>query len=465
MAPFDNAHNTHTPVDDAPTLNSTNFVTSGGVATALANLPTATGSSFTGIQNNRLVTISNEAAQQSGIIHQQAATTTTTQFVNDSGGLSVIGGAIETEVSSVPFKAHLKSNTSSVTVSDGQNVYTSAGGHKFLESAAGKPAIVGLYKLQMHDYTVNNGATIAEIETETDGTNGGKLLFATKTDGGNLAARMCLSEDGKLGVGVFDASLTSKLHVAGDANINGSLTLASDALISAANTFNISVASKPYMIRINQHGQVFFGNNAAGLYAPAGQSSPCTVHFKNSAPTGTGQAVTGATTFNGSGLGLNYINGSILQSTNDSFVRIFPGANDGKGMGVGGGEVSGYKFHVTGQAGGTTGWSQSSDDRLKTNERPITSALDIINKLAPQLYDFTEPTENRIEQQAGFIAQEVQIIPELAYTVHAPTEPDMNGNAWLSLRYNDLFVYNVAAVQELHAKVLDLEARLSSAGL
>ena len=36
MAPFDNAHNTHTPVDDAPTLNSSNLVTSGGVATVLA---------------------------------------------------------------------------------------------------------------------------------------------------------------------------------------------------------------------------------------------------------------------------------------------------------------------------------------------------------------------------------------------------------------------------------------------
>jgi len=35
MAPFDNAHNTHTPVDDTPTLNSSNLVTSGAVKTAL----------------------------------------------------------------------------------------------------------------------------------------------------------------------------------------------------------------------------------------------------------------------------------------------------------------------------------------------------------------------------------------------------------------------------------------------
>ena len=38
------------------------------LATTIGNL---SGSSFTGIQDNRLVVISNEAAVQSGIIHQQ----------------------------------------------------------------------------------------------------------------------------------------------------------------------------------------------------------------------------------------------------------------------------------------------------------------------------------------------------------------------------------------------------------
>ena len=146
-------------------------------------------------------------------------------------------------------------------------------------------------------------------------------------------------------LGIGVESATSELHVEGDALINGSLTLES----------------------------------AAGV-------------------------------FNAYGLGNHYINGGFLQSVSDSYIRFSPGGVDGLGFGIPY-ESSGYKFHVrvvTGQAGGTTGWVQSSDDRLKTNERPITSALDIINKLAPQLYSFTEPTENRSEQQAGFIAQEVQ---------------------------------------------------------
>jgi hypothetical protein len=183
------------------------------------------GATFTGIQNNRLVTISNEAAQQSGIIHQQAATTTVTQFVNDSGFFSAVGGSLNTDTTSVPFKAHLISNNSSVTVSDGQNVYTSAGGHKFLESAEGKPARVDMYKLQLHDYTVNNGATIAEIETETDGTNGGKLMLATKADNGNLVARMMVYENGNVGINVEPA--TSRFHVGGDTNITGNLIIGS----------------------------------------------------------------------------------------------------------------------------------------------------------------------------------------------------------------------------------------------
>ena len=204
----------------AQAVDAANITLAGAdLATTLSGL----GSSFTGIQNNRLVTISNEAAQQSGIIHQQAATTTSTQFVNDSGIFSAVGGSLNTDTTSVPFKAHLMSNNSSVTVSDGQNVYTSAGGHKFLESAEGKPAIVDLYKLQLHDYTVNNGATIAEIETLTDGTNGGKLMLATKADNGNLGARMVLFENGNVGIGVEAA--TSKLHVGGDTNIDGSLSI------------------------------------------------------------------------------------------------------------------------------------------------------------------------------------------------------------------------------------------------
>ncbi|MFM7977865.1 MAG: tail fiber domain-containing protein, partial [Candidatus Fonsibacter sp.] len=60
----------------------------------------------------------------------------------------------------------------------------------------------------------------------------------------------------------------------------------------------------------------------------------------------------------------------------------------------------------------------SSCKRLKFNEKPLTNALDVINKLEPVEYD---QTHNLVDQytadtpQCGFIAQLVQSIDELTY--------------------------------------------------
>ena len=59
---------------------------------------------------------------------------------------------------------------------------------------------------------------------------------------------------------------------------------------------------------------------------------------------------------------------------------------------------------------------------------------------------------------AATVAQEVAQIPELAYCVHGgETESEP-----YYLNYNDLFVYAVAAVKELDAKVASLEARIAA---
>ncbi|MFM7985840.1 MAG: tail fiber domain-containing protein [Candidatus Fonsibacter sp.] len=62
--------------------------------------------------------------------------------------------------------------------------------------------------------------------------------------------------------------------------------------------------------------------------------------------------------------------------------------------------------------GGT--FVSASDKRLKFNEKPLTNALDIINKLEPveydQTYDLKEQntTDTPQSHQCGFIAQSVQ---------------------------------------------------------
>ena len=120
-----------------------------------------------------------------------------------------------------------------------------------------------------------------------------------------------------------------------------------------------------------------------------------------------------------------------------------------------------------------TSLNQGSDDRLKHNETPIINGLDVINKLNPlsyikthitydsnhnfELSDNGVPTVNGNELsksdwffENGIIAQEIEQIDELKHVVSDSTRQDENGNIIKTVKYNDIFVYNVAAVQELH---------------
>ena len=108
----------------------------------------------------------------------------------------------------------------------------------------------------------------------------------------------------------------------------------------------------------------------------------------------------------------------------------------------------------------------SSDDRLKHNEKYITNALDVIKKIQPVKYFKTAKmfdenfnfeidisgnpiTSEDYHIESGLIAQEVKNIKELQYCVGGG-ETDISGNKQpYNLNYNDIFVYNIAATQEL----------------
>ena len=117
----------------------------------------------------------------------------------------------------------------------------------------------------------------------------------------------------------------------------------------------------------------------------------------------------------------------------------------------------------------------SSDDRLKHNEKYITNALDVIKKIQPVKYFKTAKmfdenfnfeidisgnpiTSEDYHIESGLIAQEVKNIKELQYCVGGG-ETDISGNKQpYNLNYNDIFVYNIAATQELDKKVARLES-------
>ena len=109
--------------------------------------------------------------------------------------------------------------------------------------------------------------------------------------------------------------------------------------------------------------------------------------------------------------------------------------------------------------------SYPSDDRLKWEEEDITNGLEIVDKLKPQVYWKgkklnVEPSEEERVRESGFIAQDVEQIPELAHTVSIAEATDQT-EATYALNYTQLIAYNVSAIQELHKLVKTLQARIA----
>ncbi len=115
-----------------------------------------------------------------------------------------------------------------------------------------------------------------------------------------------------------------------------------------------------------------------------------------------------------------------------------------------------------GETGGTEAEESTgttSDIRLKSNLTPIHEAMETIRKLSPQTYDKFEsiPATGKSHPDAGFVAQHIETVPELARFVITPPE-----DAPKRLNYSALFTHAVAAIQELDRLVQDQAARISA---
>ena len=108
-----------------------------------------------------------------------------------------------------------------------------------------------------------------------------------------------------------------------------------------------------------------------------------------------------------------------------------------------------------------------SDDRLKHNEINITNGLNVITSLAPQFYqktttfkdaDFSGTLNENFIYEAGLIAQDVEAINDLSFSVIQGDD-----NTPYSLNYNNIFVYGLAAIKELNTTIIDLSNNLLSA--
>ena len=120
-------------------------------------------------------------------------------------------------------------------------------------------------------------------------------------------------------------------------------------------------------------------------------------------------------------------------------------------------------------------YTGTSDDRVKHNEVIINNGLDIIDQLTPKFYQKTltmldanyngDLSEHTWNYESGLIAQELLQISDLSFVVSGGDYYDSTNNLikeTYGVNYNSVFVYGLAAIKELHAKVKAQETTILS---
>jgi len=137
----------------------------------------------------------------------------------------------------------------------------------------------------------------------------------------------------------------------------------------------------------------------------------------------------------------------------------------GRDISINGNVVIDGSLNIKGMGYTAYGQITSSDDRLKHNEELITNALITIRQLSPQIYQKTAtfkdphyrgPLNEPYIIEAGLIAQEVEKIDELKFSVISGNEQSP-----YSLNYNNIFVYGLAALKELDSQVQTINENLN----
>jgi hypothetical protein len=114
------------------------------------------------------------------------------------------------------------------------------------------------------------------------------------------------------------------------------------------------------------------------------------------------------------------------------------------------------------QCNGTGVWGagayvNGSDERIKDNIEPLDSGLDVVTKLNPVTYKYKEDWSKDQNTQTGFIAQE--LLTALSGQIYVDGVVQQGGE-YMSVAYQNIIPILTKAIQELNAKVAELEAKL-----
>jgi hypothetical protein len=109
--------------------------------------------------------------------------------------------------------------------------------------------------------------------------------------------------------------------------------------------------------------------------------------------------------------------------------------------------------------GSAGAWSFSSDARKKENIIPLALGINFVNELQPRRFIWKETKE----ESAGFIAQEVDTVVVNNQADYMRLVNKNDEESWM-LAQTNLIPVLVKAIQELSAKVTELEAKLAANG-
>ena len=134
-----------------------------------------------------------------------------------------------------------------------------------------------------------------------------------------------------------------------------------------------------------------------------------------------------------------------------------------------------WSYYMDAFLGSFTCILTTSDDRLKHNEVIINNGLDVIDLLTPKFYQKTidlldasyngDLSGHKWSYESGLIAQELLQIKDLSFVVSGGDYYDTNNlliTQPYSVNYNNVFVYGLAAIKELHQKVKAQETSIST---
>ena len=111
------------------------------------------------------------------------------------------------------------------------------------------------------------------------------------------------------------------------------------------------------------------------------------------------------------------------------------------------------------------GAAVSSDGRLTQNEKLISDGISIVKQMIPKTYDMTDDMYDasyngpldKYKPSAGYIAQDIQVIPDLSFCVIDTSEYDDSGNLVklhpLAINYTCLMPYHTAAIKQQQEQI------------